>query len=179
MKRTLNNILSTSIYFLIVLLLVFGMVTYVGQRIEVIGSSMFPTLADGDNLLVDKLTYRFDNPQRFDIVVFPYRYEKDTRYIKRIIGLPGEKIYIDSEGKIYINDEVLDEGYGNEVILDPGRAYEPITLGDDEYFVLGDNRNYSMDSRDPNVANVKRDEIIGKAFLRLYPFNKMGLIKHQ
>lgn len=179
MKKTLNNILSTSLYFLMVLVVVFAVVTFIGQRIEVVGSSMYPTLEDKDNLLVDKFSYRFHDPERFDIVIFPYRYEPNNKYIKRIIGLPGETVYIDDKGTIYINGEVLEENYGYEVIKDPGRAYEPITLGEDEYFLLGDNRNNSMDSRDPNVGNLTFDELIGKAFMRVYPLKKMGMIKHQ
>lgn len=179
MKKTLNNILSTSLYFLMVLVVVFAVVTFIGQRIEVVGSSMYPTLEDKDNLLVDKFSYRFHDPERFDIVIFPYRYEPNNKYIKRIIGLPGETVYIDDKGTIYINGEVLEENYGYEVIKDPGRAYEPITLGEEEYFLLGDNRNNSMDSRDPNVGNLTFDELIGKAFMRVYPLKKMGMIKHQ
>ena len=179
MKKTLNNILSTSLYFLMVLVVVFAVVTFIGQRIEVVGSSMYPTFEDKDNLLVDKFSYRFHDPERFDIVIFPYRYEPNNKYIKRIIGLPGETVYIDDKGTIYINGEVLEENYGYEVIKDPGRAYEPITLGEDEYFLLGDNRNNSMDSRDPNVGNLTFDELIGKAFMRVYPLKKMGMIKHQ
>ena len=162
-----------------VLVVVFAVVTFIGQRIEVVGSSMYPTLEDKDNLLVDKFSYRFHDPERFDIVIFPYRYEPNNKYIKRIIGLPGETVYIDDKGTIYINGEVLEENYGYEVIKDSGRAYEPITLGEDEYFLLGDNRNNSMDSRDPNVGNLTFDELIGKAFMRVYPLKKMGMIKHQ
>ena len=117
---------------------------------------MEPKLSDQDNLIVDKITYQFKDPERYDIIVFPFQYEENTYYIKRIIGLPGETVYIDREGNIYINDELLEDGYGREVIKEPGRAYEPITLGDDEYFVLGDNRNNSSDSRDPSVGNVKK-----------------------
>ena len=90
-----------------------------------------------------------------------------------------ETVYIDEEGTIYIDGKVLDEDFGKEVIQDPGRAYEPITLGADEYFVLGDNRNNSSDSRDPVVGNIHRDELIGKAWMRIYPFDKMCIIKHQ
>lgn len=179
MKDTLKSVLSTSLYFLIVLLVIFGVITYVGQRIQVVGSSMSPTLENGDYMLVDKLSYKLKNPERFDIVVFPYEYEDDTNYIKRIIGLPGERVFIDEEGSIFINGELLPEGYGKEIILNPGRAYEEILLGEDEYFVLGDNRNNSMDSRDPNVGNIKRSKLIGKAFMRVFPFIKMGMIKHQ
>jgi len=178
-NKKLKDILSTSLYLLIVLVMTFLVVTYVGQRTKVIGSSMSPTLTDGDNLIVDKISYRFHDPERFDIVVFPFRYAEKTYYIKRIIGLPGETVFIDEEGTIYIDGEVLDEHFGKEVIQDPGRAYETITLGEDEYFVLGDNRNNSSDSRDPVVGNIHRNELIGKAWMRIYPFNQMCIIKHQ
>ncbi len=179
MNKQLKEVLSTSLYLLVVLVLTFLVVTYVGQRTKVSGSSMEPMLSDGDNLIVDKISYRFEDPKRFDIIVFPFRYKEKTYYIKRIIGLPGETVYIDENGLIYINDEVLTESYGKEVIVDPGRAYEPITLGEDEYFVMGDNRNNSSDSRDPVVGNIHRDELIGKAWMRIWPLNKAGMIKHQ
>lgn len=179
MNKKLREILSTSLYLLVVLALTFLVVTYVGQRTKVIGSSMEPMLSDGDNLIVDKITYRFGDPQRFDIIVFPFRYAEKTYYIKRIIGLPGETVFIDETGTIYINGEVLKEHYGKEVITDPGRAYEPVTLGEDEYFVMGDNRNNSSDSRDPVVGNIHRDEFIGKAWMRIWPLSDMGMIKHQ
>ena len=144
-----------------------------------IGGSMETTLSENDNLIVDKLTYRFNEPKRFDIVVFPYRYEKDTYYIKRVIGLPGETVFIDEEGNIFIDEELLQEDYGKETILDAGRAYEPITLGEDEYFVMGDNRNNSQDSRDPAVGNISGEDIIGRAWVRIWPLNKFGILKHQ
>ena len=167
-NNTLKEILSTSIYLLIVLVLTFLVVTYVGQRTKVSGAFMEPTLHDG-----------FSDPERFDIIVFPFRYEDKTYYIKRIIGLPGETVYIDENGTIFIDGEELEEHYGKEVILDPGRAYEPITLGKDEYFVMGDNRNNSSDSRDPVVGNIHRSEIIGKAWMRIWPLDQIGLIRHQ
>lgn len=179
MNKRLKDILSTSLYLLAVLVMTFLVVTYVGQRTMVIGSSMEPMLSDGDNLIVDKISYRFHDPQRFDIIVFPFRYAEKTYYIKRIIGLPEETVYIDEEGTIFIDGVPLEENYGKEVIADPGRAYEPITLGEDEYFVLGDNRNNSSDSRDPVVGNIHREEFVGKAWMRIWPFSKMGMIKHQ
>ncbi len=179
MNKKLKDILSTSLYLLIVLFMTFLVVTYVGQRTKVAGASMEPMLKDGDNLIVDKISYRFSEPERFDIIVFPFRYAEKTYYIKRIIGMPGETVYIDDEGNIFVNGELLEEHYGKEVITDPGRAYEMITLGEDEYFVLGDNRNNSSDSRDPVVGNIHRDEFIGKAWMRIWPFNRMGIIKHQ
>ena len=104
MKKVLKEILSTSLYLLIVLCLTYIVIHFVGQRTQVIGGSMETTLSENDNLIVDKLTYRFREPKRFDIVVFPFQYEKDTYYIKRIIGLPGETIFIDEEGNIFIDE---------------------------------------------------------------------------
>ena len=179
MKKVLREVLSTSVYILFVLCAVYLLIHFVGQRTQVLGSSMEPKLSSEDNLIVDKITYRFHDPERYDIIVFPFRYEDNTFYIKRIIGLPGETVQIDEEGNILIDGEVLEEGYGREVIKSPGRAYEEIQLGDDEYFVMGDNRNNSTDSRDPSVGNITREEIIGRAWLRIWPFEKFGLIKHR
>lgn len=179
MKKILKEILSTSLYLLVVLVVTWLVIHFVGQRTQVQGESMEPTLHDGDNLIVDKITYRFNDPKRFDIIVFPFRYKENTYYIKRIIGLPGETVQITNDGKIYINQEELKEGYGKEVILDPGNAYTPITLGEDEYFVLGDNRNNSSDSRSSSVGIIQRDDIIGRAWVRIWPFSKFGVLKHQ
>ncbi len=179
MKGMLKEILSTGLYFLFVLFITYLVITYVGQRTEVSGSSMETTLSDKDNLICDKLSYRFSDPKRFDIIVFPYEYAKDTYYIKRIIGLPGETVRIDWDGNIYINGEILEESYGKEVMEYPGIAEEEILLADGQYFVLGDNRNNSSDSRDPSVGIINRKRIIGKAFVRIYPFSKVGLLKHQ
>ncbi len=178
-KNVIKEILSTSIYLLFVLVITYMIINYVGQRTEVQGSSMEPTLQNEDNLIVDKITYRFHDPKRFDIIVFPFQYEEDTYYIKRIIGLPGETVQIDWEGDIYINGEVLEENYGLEVMQDPGRALEEIELGEDEYFVLGDNRNNSTDSRAEMVGNIHKKDIIGRAWVRIYPFEKFGKLKHQ
>lgn len=179
MKNIMKEILSTSIYLLVVLCAAYLIITYVGQRTQVSGSSMETTLSDGDNLLVDKITYRFSEPKRFDIIVFPFQYDTDTYYIKRIIGMPGETVQIDYDGNIYINGSLLEESYGREVIQNPGRAAEPITLGEDEYFVMGDNRNNSSDSRDPSVGNIHRKDIIGRAWVRIWPFSKFGVLKHR
>lgn len=181
MKKVLKEIISTLTYLLGVLCLTWLVIAYVGQRTEVDGQSMEPMLSHGDNLIVDKLSYRFRDPQRFDIIVFPFKYQEKTYYIKRIIGLPGETVQIDDEGNIYINGELLDESYGREVIKSEtvGLARDPIVLGDDEYFVLGDNRNNSTDSRASLVGNIKRDDIIGRAWVRIWPLSKLGLLKHQ
>ena len=160
-------------------LLSFLLIHFVAQRTDVNGTSMVPTLEDGDQLIADKVTYRFRDPERFDIIIFPYQYAEKTYFIKRIIGLPGERVRIDEQGKIYINGKVLEEHYGLEQMVNPGLAAEEITLGDDEYFVLGDNRNVSEDSRYPDVGNIKRKDIIGRAWLRIYPFSRFGILKHQ
>lgn len=177
--NVLKETISFIVYIGIVFLLTYLVIHYIGQRTQVSGSSMEATLSDGDNLIVDKISYRFHDPERYDIIVFPYKYEKNTYYIKRIIGLPGEVVQIDEDGTIYVDGEVLEESYGREVILDPGEAEEPIALGEDEYFVLGDNRNASSDSRDPSVGNILGKDIVGRAWIRIYPFNKMEFIKHQ
>lgn len=179
MKKVIKEIFNTSLYLLIVLGLTYLVITFVGQRTQVIGESMETTLSNDDNLIVDKITYRFRDPIRFDIIVFPFQYAEDTFYIKRIIGLPGETVRIDDEGNIYINDEILEESYGKEIIKNPGIAYQTIELADDEYFVMGDNRNNSSDSRDPVVGNIKRGNIIGRAWIRIWPLDKFGILKHQ
>ncbi len=179
MKKVLKEILSTSLYLLVVLVITYLVIHFVGQRTQVQGESMEPMLQDGDNLIVDKITYHFKAPQRFDIIVFPFQYKEDTYYIKRIIGLPGETVQITGEGTIYIDGEVLEEGYGREVIRDPGNAYSPVTLGEDEYFVLGDNRNNSSDSRSSSVGLIHRKDIIGRAWVRIWPFSKISVLKHQ
>lgn len=178
-NKILKEILSTSLYLLMVLVVTYMVIHFLGQRSQVQGESMEPTLQNGDNLIVDKISYEFRDPKRFDIIVFPFQYKEDTNYIKRIIGLPGETVQIDLEGNIYINGEVLVESYGKEVIKDPGNAITAITIGEGEYFVLGDNRNNSTDSRKSAVGLIKREDIIGRAWIRIYPFSKFGFLKHQ
>ena len=173
-----REVLGFFVYVAIVIGITYLIITFVGQRTYVSGSSMENTLSHGDNLIVDKITYRFSSPKRFDIIVFPFRYEDNVYYIKRIIALPGETIQI-RDGEIYIDGEILYESYGREVMKSAGLAADPVTLGEDEYFVLGDNRNDSTDSRDPNVSLIDRDEIIGRAWLRIWPLDEIGVLKHQ
>lgn len=164
-----KDLLLLCVYITLVILFCWVLLRFVGQRTEVSGESMSNTLHSGDTLWIDKVEYELGDPKRFDVVVFPYEDEKDTYYIKRVIGLPGETVYIDEEGNIFINDELLESDvYGRERIAADkrGLAEEPVTLGEDEYFVLGDNRNNSRDSRVAEVGNVKRSEIIGRAVFR-------------
>ena len=177
-EKTVRELLGWVVYILIVVLATYFIVTYVGQRTKVSGDSMLNTLHDGDNLIVDKISYRFRKPERFEIIVFPYRYAEDTYYIKRIIGLPGETVQI-IDGYVYINGEKLEENYGREVMNDGGIAKEPIQLAKDEYFVLGDNRNHSSDSRESSVGVLKKDELIGRAWVRIWPLDSIGVISHE
>ena len=155
-------------------------INFVGVFSVVDGDSMQPTLYNGEYLWVDKFTYQFSEPERFDVIIFPIVYRgENSHFVKRIIGLPGETVYINENGVIYINGEVLPDTYGKEVIAEYNRqlAAEPITLDSDEYFVMGDNRNHSSDSRFESVVNIERDRIMGRVVARLWPFNKIGTIK--
>lgn len=166
------------LYILIIIVAVWLMITFVGQHTKVSGPSMYATLEDGDHLWIDKLSYHLSEPKRFDIVVFPY-HDSSVYYIKRIIGLPGEKVRIGEDGTIYINGTPLEEDYGYETINSNmiGRANKDIFLKEDEYFVLGDNRNDSKDSRFKEVGNIHKDELEGKAVFRIWPLSKFGKVK--
>ena len=178
-STTGKDILEMLIYFAVVIVSVLLIHQFVGQQIEVSGSSMESTLHNEDHLILEKISYEFGAPKRFDIVVFrPYSYEKETYYIKRVIGMPGETVQIIGSD-IFINGEKIDERYGNNPIADGGAAKEPITLDGDEYFLLGDNRNNSKDSRDTSIGAVKRDAIIGRAWIRIWPFKDFGVLEHQ
>ena len=177
--NVMRELLGMLVYVGIVLAITFLIITFVGQRTHVSGESMENTLDDGDQLIVDKLTYRFHDPERFDIIVFPFRYKDNTYYIKRIIGMPGETVQI-KDGYVYIDGErLLSDIYGNELIKDPQTAADPITLKENEYFVMGDNRNHSMDSRDPSVGVLTKEDLIGRAWVRIYPFDNIGVIRHE
>lgn len=170
-----KDLINILIYMVALMLICFLINAFIGQRTSVSGTSMFPTLDDKDNLWISKISYTVGDPERYDIVVFPF--EDDVYYIKRIIGLPGETVLIDRDGNIFIDGELLTDDPVDVILSDPGIASSPIKLGDDEYFVLGDNRNNSRDSRWSDVGNIKRDRIVGKAVLRLYPFKHFGSIE--
>ena len=178
MKEIIKELAGWLLYIVLIIALTWIVVTFVGQRTEVSGSSMETTLSDKDQLIVDKMTYRFRDPKRYDIVVFPYQYQDNTYYIKRIIGLPGETVQILS-GMVYIDGVRLDEHYGNEIMENPGIAEEPLTLGEDEYFVLGDNRNNSSDSSASDVGLIHRKDLIGRAWIRVWPLSQIGVIHHE
>ena len=161
-------------YAIIFLLCVFIIPRYVVQKTIVDGESMEETLKNKDHLLVEKVSYRFTDPDRFDIVVFhPYGKDADEYYVKRVIGLPGETVQIIGS-EIFINGEKLEENFGKDPIHYAGIAKEPLTLSDDEFFLLGDNREISLDSRWEEVGLVHREFIEGHAFLRIWPLRSFG-----
>ena len=168
------------IYAVIIVLCVTIVPRYVIQRTQVDGNSMKNTLHNNESLLVEKVTYKFTDPDRFDIITFyPKGRDHEEYYIKRVIGLPGETIQIKGD-TIYIDGEELKEDYGKEPMESAGIAEEPIKLGADEFFVLGDNRNESVDSRDgEDVGVVKRKNIDGHAILRIYPLSEFGTIQNK
>ena len=131
------------------------------EKARVYGHSMEPVLKDGQTVLVDKLAYRLGEPERFDVIVFRDRREEGRYYMKRIVGLPGETVQI-ADGRVTIDGVLLEEPSEREEIRDARRASEPVVLGQAEYFVLGDNRNGSSDSRDSDIGNVSAEQIIGR-----------------
>ena len=160
----------------VVCLFAFVAVWYFGQRVSTVGDSMKPILENGDVVLVNRIVYNATTPKRGDIIVFrPKGNENSHYYIKRIIGLPGETVEI-IENRIYINGEKIEEDYKTSDIDDVGIVSEPMTLGSDEYFVLGDDRENSEDSRNADVGNVKRSHIYGKAWFVISPWKNFGPI---
>ncbi len=176
-KKFRGGLIELCIYAAVIVLCFTFVPKHVLQRTIVSGSSMMNTLKSGENLLVEKVSYHFADPKRFDVIVFyPHGRDSEDYYIKRVIGLPGETIQIIGE-TIYIDGEELEENYGKDPIAEQGIAAEPIKLADDEFFVLGDNRTVSEDSRFEEVGPVKRENIEGRAIFRIYPFSKFGTFK--
>lgn len=158
------GIFKFGLFILIVLIIAFIMSRYIVERVRVHNHSMEHTLESGDSVLIDKISYRFRDPKRFDIIVFRQKGSEDL--IKRVIGLPYETVQI-KDGKIYINDEEIEDVKG----LDPpeyaGIAASPIQLSVGEYFVIGDNREESIDSRYEDVGIVPSTKITGRMILRI------------
>ncbi len=180
--RLLHSLLVLAGCILLAYIIAAGVTHYVAHQTWVEGESMEPTLQNGDSVIIQKVSYYVENPKRYDIVVFPIKnqtdamQQTDTYYVKRVIGLPGETVQI-KNGKVYINDQRLkDDVYGKTAMADPGKAQEPIKLHKNEYFVLGDNRNMSTDSRSSYVGLVHKKDIIGKVFLCVWPFSRFGTI---
>lgn len=157
-----------------VIFLAYFIVHYTLERTEMVGDDMQTVIEDGDSIILNKFTYLFSNPKRFDLIVYKqYGNENNYYEISRVVGLPGETIQI-MDGDIYINDEKIFDPVIAEKMENAGLASEKIQLADNEYFILADNRNNGIDSRFASVGNILEDEIIGKAWLRLSPFNFVG-----
>ena len=158
--------------------LAFVLVFSIGMRTSVIGDSMEPALHNGQEILMNRILYRISKPGRGDVIVFlPNGSQNSHLYVKRVVGLPGETVQI-RDGNVYIDGVILDEGELFDKIIDPGIAQNEILLESDEYFVLGDNRNSSEDSRSGNIGAVGKDSIIGKAWSHMAAGeDSMGLIK--
>ncbi len=165
-KSMLRELLETVISAGIIAFLI---ITFIGQVTVVKGASMEPTLQDNERLIANKISYRFTPPQRGDIIIFKPPLETKRNYIKRIIGIPGDKIQI-INGEVYLNDEKLEEPYVKY------RSFEDLpafTVPPDSYFVLGDNRSNSSDSR--YWGFVPRKNVIGKAWAVFWPLNRMRI----
>lgn len=165
-KSTIHEILSTLFYCGVAVFLAFVLVFSVGMKISMVGVSMEPALYNGQEVLVNRFIYKITSPKRGDVIAFlPNGNQNSHYYLKRIVGLPGESIQI-IDGYVYINGERLPEDEYDKM-ADYGIAENEIQLGSDEYFVLGDNRNMSEDSRSGNIGAVKKDTIAGKAWFHL------------
>ncbi len=176
-KFVLQYVLKFITDIAVVACLAYFLVLCFGKSFVVIGNSMNEVLGHDEVILIDKVSYEFKEPARFDMIIF----EADginagKSYVKRIIGMPGETVSIEN-GKIYINGMVLENDVTESQILTPGLASEPIVLGEDEFFVLGDNRNNSEDSRFYTIGNVKRKNIVGRPWVRVYPFSTFGVLE--
>lgn len=162
---------------LLVMVLAVMLVSFVGFRITVVGASMSPTLESGDEILVNRFTYKIFSPNRNDLIVFlPNGNEKSHYYIKRVIAGPGDKVQI-KDGLVYVNGEQFAEKASVSNIENALLAEDEIIVGEDEYFVLGDNRNNSEDSRYASIGNVKKEYIVGKAWFVVFPWEKFGFLK--
>lgn len=163
---------------LVFIAIIFGyaFVTFGFQTVTVVGPSMNPTLSDSQVVLVNKMVYRFSDVKRYDVIAFSRVKEDGYFDIKRVIGLPGETVQI-SNGEIYINGERQSDVPFEMTIQISGVAEEPVTLGDNEYFVMGDNVNNSEDSRYTNVGNIAKTEIEGKVVRILLPRGNKGKVK--
>lgn len=175
-KKIIIQTLIWIVEIALVIALAYFLVNFAVERTTMIGDSMQNTLQNNDKIMINKFVYRFNKPNRFDVIVFKQS-DKEHSYlnIKRIIALPGETIQIDG-ASIYIDGKMLTEPMEVEVMNNYGLAAEEIKLEDNEYFVLGDNRNNSEDSRFANIGNILYDDIIGKAWIRTNNFNFVNKI---
>ena len=164
--------------FEIIVTLVFAVLVAISafQTVTLQESAMEPTYSVGQKFFVNRALYKIKSPKRGDVIVFKTSASDSAAlHIRRVIGLPGETVQV-KDGKIYINGKVYEENGAYQDMTDGGLANSAITLESGEYFVLGDNRNNSEDSRYANIGNIKKDYIIGKAWFRIAPFSEIGFL---
>lgn len=169
-RKIITGILITLIEIAIVVLAAFLIVRYGLERMTMSGNGMEPTVKDDDSILINKMSYKLHSVKRNDVVVLRQNGSEHNYYVvQRVIGLPGEKVKI-TNGEVYIDGKVLDEKHDFPLMKNGGLALDEITLDDDEYFVLGDNRNDCEDSRNASMGNVLKSDIVGKAWIRTNSF---------
>ena len=172
-----REVLSWIVEIVVLIGLAYVLVSFFGIRTNVVGQAMEQTLENDDDILVNKFAYIISKPKQGDVIVFlPNGNKKSHYYVRRVVAVPGDTVQI-KDGALYVNDELYKESTDVASMEDAGLASDAIELEKDEYFVLGDNRNNSEDSRYANIGNVKRDYIIGKAWFRFSGFGSFGTIK--
>ena len=178
-KQIIKAVVLWIVEIALVILAAYLIIEYAMEKTTMMGVSMSSTLKDEDKIIINKLSYFRKSPERFDVIVFKQSSNEHSYYnIKRVIGLPGDTIEI-VEGVVYINGEKLQEVIDVEAMRVAGIAQEPVVLQENEFFVLGDNRNSSEDSRFANVGIVVKKDIIGKAWIRLKPFSIIDKINRE
>ena len=172
-----REVLSWIVELVVVIGLAYVLVSFFGIRTNVVGQAMEQTLENDDDILVNKFAYIISKPKQGDVIVFlPNGNKKSQYYVRRVVAVPGDTVQI-KDGALYVNDELYKESTDVASMEDAGIASDAVKLEKDEYFVLGDNRNNSEDSRYANIGNVKRDYIIGKAWFRFSGLGSFGTIK--
>jgi signal peptidase I len=172
-----KEILSWIVELAIVIVMAYVLVSSFGCRTSVVGQAMESQLQSNDQILVNKFVYMLTKPKTGDVVVFlPNGNEKSHYYVRRVIGTPGDTVQI-INGAVYVNGAIYNEEIDVAAIEDAGLAADELTLGKDEYFVLGDNRNNSEDSRYANIGMVKKDYMLGKAWFYFSSIGHMGFIR--
>ncbi len=172
-----REVLSWIVELVVVIGLAYVLVSFFGIRTNVVGQAMEQTLENDDDILVNKFAYIISKPKQGDVIVFlPNGNKKSHYYVRRVVAVPGDTVQI-KDGALYVNDELYKESTDVASMEDAGIASDAVKLEKDEYFVLGDNRNNSEDSRYANIGNVKREYIIGKAWFRFSGLGSFGTIK--
>ncbi|BAS26032.1 signal peptidase I [Limnochorda pilosa] len=154
------------------LILAFVIMTFVARAFTVEGPSMLPTLHTGERLVVERVTYLFRPPRRGEVVVFRYPLDPREYFVKRVVGIPGDRVAVRA-GYLWVNGQKLEEQY---VSARPLRSFPEVQVPEGRYFVMGDNRNNSEDSRDPRVGFVPKELIVGRAIWRYWPIQSLAVL---